>query len=187
MSSPENGLSNAEIANRLTSLAQLLSAQKENPFKVKAYRRAARTIKTLSESVDHLVRTDADLTAYAGIGKAISDAIREIVLSGSLRKLEKLRAELGPEMAAIGEYPKLDPQRVLRIYKKLGISSIAELKESLANGAVASKLGARMEQHVRSALTESHPALIYDADKVAAAVHDFLMRKCEVTRAEPTG
>lgn len=71
-------LSNAEIADRLASLAQLLSTQKENPYKVKAYHRAAAKIRILSESVDELVREDADLTACAGIGEAISAAIREI-------------------------------------------------------------------------------------------------------------
>src|SRR5690348_8116719 len=59
-SAPETVLSNAEIVDRLASLAQLLSAQKENPYKVKAYRRAAAKIRTLSESIDELVRNDAD-------------------------------------------------------------------------------------------------------------------------------
>jgi DNA polymerase (family 10) len=86
--SSNRALSNAEIADRLTGLAQLLAAQKENPFKVKAYRRAARTIKALSESIDELVRSEADLTEYSGIGKAISGAIREIVLSGKLGQLD---------------------------------------------------------------------------------------------------
>jgi hypothetical protein len=76
-------LSNAEIADRLASLAQLLSTQKENPFKVKAYRRAAAKVRTLSESVDEPVRDGSDLTEFAGIGAAISGAIREIVLTGT--------------------------------------------------------------------------------------------------------
>ena len=81
---PENQmLSNAEIADRLMSLAQLLSMQKENPYKIKAYHRAAASIRTLSESVDAMVRNRKDLTAYAGIGEAISSAIREIVLTGT--------------------------------------------------------------------------------------------------------
>src|SRR3954468_4768641 len=92
-------LSNAEIADRLASLAQLLSAEKENPYKVKAYQRAAAKIRTLSESVDELVRSDSDLTQYAGIGDAIGSAIREIVLTGTLGKLEKLRSIVSPEIA----------------------------------------------------------------------------------------
>ena len=57
-------LSNAEIADRLAGLAQLLSTQKENPYKVKAYHRAAARIRSLSESLDELVREDADLTQF---------------------------------------------------------------------------------------------------------------------------
>src|SRR5438874_13839489 len=111
----EAHLTNAEIAERLMSLAQLLSIQKENPFKIKAYRRAAKSIRTLPDSLAELVEQGADLTEYAGIGKAISGAIREIVLSGKLRKLDDLRTQVSPEMAAIGDYPRLDPARVLRI------------------------------------------------------------------------
>jgi DNA polymerase/3'-5' exonuclease PolX len=48
-------LSNAEIADRLASLAQLSAAQKENPYKVKAYQRAAHSIRNVSNSVHELV------------------------------------------------------------------------------------------------------------------------------------
>ena len=92
-------MSNSEIADRLASLAQLLSIQNENPYKVKAYQRAAAGIRNMAESVDALVRNKRDLTAYAGIGEAISNAIREIVLTGTLDKLEKLQ---------IGDQPRTD-------------------------------------------------------------------------------
>lgn len=180
-------LSNAEIADRLTSLSQLLAAQRENPFKVKAYWRAAKTIRTLSESIDELVRADADLTEYSGIGKAISGAIREIVLSGSLKQLDKLRTEASPEVAAISEYPQLDLARVLRIFKKLKISSVAALKEKLESGEIREKLGARMDQHVRRALSECRQILLYEADTVAASIEKFLLSKCGAIRAAVTG
>src|SRR5436190_11663230 len=109
---PEKVLSNAEIADCLASLAQLLRAQKENPYKVKTYQRAAAKIRTLSESIDELFGDDADLTAFAGIGAAISGAIREIVRTGTLVKLETLRADASPELAGISKYPRLDPTRV---------------------------------------------------------------------------
>src|ERR1700736_3174763 len=119
ISSAPTALSNAEIADRLASLAQLLSSQKENPYKVKAYQRAAAKIRNLPESLDELVRDSADLTRYAGIGEGIASAIREIVLSGTLGKLEQLRAQASPALASISEYPRLDPKQVLRVYKKL--------------------------------------------------------------------
>jgi DNA polymerase (family 10) len=124
-------LNNAEIADRLASLAQLLSTQKEKSYKIKAYQRAASKIRTLSESLDERVREEADLTRYAGIGEAIASAIREIVRTGTLGKLETLRSQVSPALASITQHPRLDPNRVMRVYKKLGISSVEELRERL--------------------------------------------------------
>ena len=90
-------LNNAEIADRLASLAQLMAAGKETP---------------------------ADLTAFPGIGEGIAACIREIVTTGTHGKLEKLRASASPELTDLSRFPRLDPKRVLRVYKKLGISSV---------------------------------------------------------------
>src|SRR5438552_3821385 len=91
-------LSNGAIAAELSALAQLLSIQHENPFKVKAYRRAAKTIRTLAESIDELAKSNADLTEYPGIGAGISGVIHEIVRTGRLRQLETIRAQTAPEV-----------------------------------------------------------------------------------------
>ena len=184
---PDPRLSNAEIADRLAGLAQLLSTQKENPWKIKAYRRAAAKIRTLSESVDELVRDDADLTAYAGIGEAIASAIREIVMTGTLGKLEKLRSAASPELASISAFLRLEPKRILRVYKKLGIGSVEELREKLENGEIEKHLGPRMAQHVRQGLTEAHAMLLYRAHDLCIAVEEFLLEKCGVRRVEAVG
>ncbi len=180
-------MTNAEIAARLMSLAQLLAVKKENPFKVKAYRRAAKTIETMVESVDRLVRADEDLTEYSGIGKGISGALREIVLSGNLRQLDELRSAVKPEVAAISEYPRLDPARVLRIYKKLAIGSVEELRHKLESGEIAKHFGVRMDQHVRSALEPREEMLLANAEPIVAAVEQFMLAKCGVKRVEATG
>jgi DNA polymerase (family 10) len=180
-------LSNAEIADRLASLAQLLSAQKENPYKIKAYQRAAAKIRNWSESLDELVRSEADLTRYAGIGDAIASAIREIVLTGSLGKLDKLRTEASPAVASLSQYPRLDPGRVMRVYKKLGIGSIEELRDQLENGQIEKVLGSRVAQHIRQGLTETHAMLLYGADDLRDAVEEFLLGPCGVRRAQVAG
>jgi DNA polymerase (family 10) len=180
-------LSNAEIADRLASLAQLLSSQKENPYKIRAYQRAAASIRSLSESLDELVREGADLTQYAGIGEAIGSAIREIVTTGTLGKLEKLRAEASPAVASISRYPRLDPARVMRVYKKLGIASTDELRERLESGEIEARLGLRTAQHIRQGLTEAHAMLLYKADDLRAAIEQFLLGPCGVRRAEISG
>jgi DNA polymerase (family X) len=171
----------------LASLAQLLSTQKENPYKVRAYQRAAAKVRTLSESIDELVREGSDLTGYAGIGEAIGSAIREIVLTGTLVKLERLRSQAAPELASISAHPRLDPKRVLRIYKKLNISSVEALPEHLENGEIEKKLGLRTAHRVRQGLTETHAMLLYRAGDLRAAVEEFLIERCRVKKAEIGG
>jgi DNA polymerase (family 10) len=180
-------MSNAEIADRLASLAQLLSAQKDNPYKVKAYQRAANSIRNLSDSVHELVQREADLTAYAGIGRAIDRAIREIVLTGTLAKLEKLRSESSPELMTITDYPRLDAKRILRIYKRLGISSIAELRKAFEAGEIERVFGARTAQHVRQGLLETHAILLYKAHDLRLAIEEYLLRNGHVGRIEAMG
>ncbi|HXS76180.1 MAG TPA: PHP domain-containing protein [Terracidiphilus sp.] len=184
---PTASLSNAEIADRLSSLAQLLTVKGDNPYKIRAYRRAAATIRGLGESVDELVRSDANLTEYEGIGKAIAYAVREIVLEGKVGSLEKLRAEVPPEVVAINQHPRLDPTRVLRIYKKLGISSILELRQALDTGQIDETFGARMSQHIRQGLVESNAILLYHAHSLVAAIQHFLLKQCKATRAIAAG
>jgi DNA polymerase (family X) len=180
-------LSNADIADRLSSLAQLLTVKGDNPYKIRAYRRAAATIRGLGQSVDELVRRDSDLTTYAGIGNAIAHAVREIVLEGRLGSLEKLRAEVPPEVVAINQHPRLDPTRVLRIYKKLGISSISELRQTLDSGQIDEAFGPRMAQHVRQGLVESNAILLFHAHSLVAAIQHFLLKQCNAVRAIAAG
>ena len=180
-------LTNAEIANQLLSLAQLLAARRDNPYKVKAYRRAAMAISNMGQSVDQLVRDGADLTVYPGIGEAIERAIREIVLTGTLHKLEALRTSAAPELVSITQHPLLDPRRVLRIYKKLGISTVEALKNELANGNIARTFGLRMDQHVRRGLAETKELLWIEAERVVEKVEEYLVTHCGVRRADPVG
>jgi DNA polymerase (family X) len=180
-------LSNGVIATELMSLAQLLAAHGENPFKIKAYRRAARTLRTLSESIEEVVKSGGDLTVYPGIGKAISGVIEEIVQTGKLRQAERMRADIPAEILELTEYPQLDAKRVQRIYKKLHISSITGLKEKLASGEITAAFGAKMAQHVRHALMPSPEVLLYEADNIVPGIKTFLTDKCGVRRAEAVG
>jgi DNA polymerase (family 10) len=186
---PDSGpaLSNAEIADRLASLAQLLSAQTENPYKIKAYQRAAARIRHLSESLEEMVRGEEDLTQFSGIGEAIAGAIREIVTTGTLAKLETLRAKAPPALVSISQYPLFDPKRVLRVYKKLGISTIEELRQRLENGEIDKTLGARMAYHIRNGLTETRAMLLYNADGLREMIEEYLLGRCGARRVGVAG
>lgn len=180
-------LSNADVARQLSGLAQLLSAKGENPFKVRAYRRAAETIASLPDSIEAAVRADEDLTRYPGVGKGIAAAVREIVASGKLGQMEILLTGVSPELIAIQDYPRLDPKRVLRVYKKLGISSVAELKEAVASGTVAEKFGQTMAGHFSQAFTETAEILLHDADSLAESLRRYLLRQCGADRVALAG
>jgi DNA polymerase (family 10) len=180
-------LSNADIADRLATFAQLLSMQKENPYKVKAYHRAAARIRNFPESLHEMVHCDEDLTQFAGIGAAIAGAIREIVATGTLTKLEKLRGEAPPAIAELSAYPRLDPKRVMRVYKKLNISSVAELRQRMESAEVEKTFGTRMAHHLRQGLTEMHAMLLYRADELRELIEKFLLNECRVRRVEAAG
>jgi DNA polymerase (family X) len=187
VTAPARPLTNADIARRLVEVAQMLQAKGENPYKVRAYRRAAETIAGLGDSVDAMIRAGDDVTVFPGIGKGIAAALREIVLSGKLGQLELLLASVPPEVAALNEHPRLDPQRVARVYKKLGISTLAELNEKFEAGTIGVVFGQRMEEHFRQALRETHHILLFDADELAGQVQRYLVQKCGARRAEIVG
>lgn len=180
-------ISNAEIARRLSAYAQQLQTQGENPYKVRAYRRAAQTIKGAREGFDQLIRAGADVTRFPGIGKGIAAALREIVFSGTLGQLEIDLTAVAPEQAAANDHPGLDPKKVGRIFKRFGIASVGELKAKLEEGAIRAEFGPRMADHVRFALRESYEILLDDADMLAADIGQFLTERCGASRIEVAG
>ncbi|HEX2862767.1 MAG TPA: PHP domain-containing protein [Lacunisphaera sp.] len=187
VTTPTRPLSNPEIAHRLVAYAHLLQSRGENPFKVRAYRRAASTIKGLRENVAQLARSHADLTRFPGIGKGIAGAVREIVLSGTLGQLELPLTEAPPEMAVVNEYPGLDPKRVARVFKGLRIDTLAALKDRFESGAIRAAFGPRMEDHFRSAFRDSTLILLDDADALAAELKAYLLARCGAKRVEGAG
>ena len=79
-------IQNAEIAALLSQEAELLEIQGANPFRVRAYRRAARTIDALPRSVANVLAAGEDLAALPGIGQDLASKFAEIVKTGHLRR-----------------------------------------------------------------------------------------------------
>ena len=92
-------ISNAKIADLLRRYARTLELERADRFKIKAYKRAAATIETLTDDVPTLVLNENDLTQIPNVGKAISEIIKEIVATGTLSRLESATAKLSPELA----------------------------------------------------------------------------------------
>ena len=90
---------NADIIAIFEEIANLLEIQGGNPFLIRAYRNAARTISGLSQDVNSLIKKDTDLTRLPGIGNDLSEKIKEIVSTGNCGLLQRLHKELPPAIA----------------------------------------------------------------------------------------
>jgi len=102
---------NAQIARQLTLIARDLRAKNENPFKVRAYYRAAELVARQPSSIAEQVRANTDLTRYTGIGPSIAQTLREIVLAGERGQLE---LPLAPAASGRREAEESAPRRPRR-------------------------------------------------------------------------
>ncbi|WP_457563887.1 helix-hairpin-helix domain-containing protein, partial [Caminibacter pacificus] len=127
-------MTNGEIAKMLAMTADLLEIKGENPFKVRAYRNAARIVENSSKDFDKLVKEGFDLTKLPGIGKDLSEYIKEIVNTGKFHKLEELKKEIPQGLVDMLSIEGLGPKRVKQIYDAFGVTSLEELKKYAQNG-----------------------------------------------------
>ncbi len=125
---------NAEIAAILNDIADLLEIESANPFRVRAYRNAARQMEILSRDVGAMLARGEDLTRLPGIGKDLAGKIREIVESGHSRLLDQLKRELPPTLADLLHLPGLGPKRVHALYHELDIQTPAQLYRAARDG-----------------------------------------------------
>ncbi len=126
-------LHNEEIAGAFEEMADLLAIQGDNPFRIRAYRRAAQVVRTLPHEVRAQTRT-ATLDALPGIGEDLAAKILELVSTGHLRALERLRREVPSGLRELLELPGLGPVRVRSLYSGLGIKGTEELRQAVAAG-----------------------------------------------------
>ncbi len=134
-------LSNSEIADIFNQMADMLEIKGENPFKVRAYRNAARTVQNLGKSLEDLVESGTDLTKLPGIGADLSDAIAEILKTRKFSKLEALKKELPPGLDKLLSIEGLGPKRIRQLYDTFGITSLEELAEAAKSGEIYSLKG----------------------------------------------
>ncbi|HEY7471537.1 MAG TPA: helix-hairpin-helix domain-containing protein [Gemmatimonadota bacterium] len=133
---------NDDIAGRLDEVAALLEAQGANAFRVRAYRRAAETLRTLPEPVAgiHARGGLAALEALPGVGESIARAIATVLAWGRLPMLERLRGELESE-ALLRTVPGIGPRLASRLRDELGIESLEELEVAAHDGRLAALEG----------------------------------------------
>jgi DNA polymerase (family 10) len=151
---------NADIADRLEALAAVLELGDANPYTIRAYRRAAETVRHSAVRVDELVATGRG-RELRGIGPGIEARLRELVATGKIEELAELERDLVPDLVGIGRYLGLSAQRVIGIARALDIRTAGELREAAAAGRLREVpgIGSKTEAQIVSALareTEAH-------------------------------
>ncbi len=126
-------MKNQIVADILYQIADLLDIKGEIFFKTRAYRIAAQTIEVLEEDIEELVKQDR-LREISGIGEALAKKINELVETGKLEYLEKIKKEIPEGLLKMLEIPGLGPKKVSMIYKNLGIKSISQLRQACKDG-----------------------------------------------------
>src|SRR5437763_4147813 len=126
----------ATIADVLEKIATLLELKDENPFKIRDYTNAARSLETFGGNISDL-RDEETLETIPGIGKAIAAKIKELVETGSLKFYDDLRAEFPADILELFSLPGLGAKKIKALYEKLQVSSIAQLHEACVAGRVA--------------------------------------------------
>jgi DNA polymerase (family 10) len=141
---------NEEVVAMLEETADLMEIAGENPFKARAYRRAADAIAALKEPVEELVRTKR-LNQIEGVGESIARDITEFLQKGTTTRLEQLRQKYPPQLRKLLEIQGVGPRTVAMLYERLGIVTVDEL-EAAAKAGKLTKLPGMGEQKVRNIL-----------------------------------
>lgn len=122
-------MKNKEVADIFYKVAALLEIKGENPYRVRAYQRAAQVIEALSQDVEELA-VQNKLEKLPGIGADLASKIKEILKTGTLTLYEELKNEIPFVLLTFLEIPGLGPKKVKVLYEKLGITSLEDLEKA---------------------------------------------------------
>lgn len=141
---------NSDITDTFNRIADLLEIEAANPFRVRAYRNAARIISSQSKSVAEMVDQEEDLTRLPGIGNDLAEKIKEIVRTGTLAQLAEIESRTPAGLARLMKIAGLGPNRVKILFEELGITGLDELKEAARTGKISQLkgFGKKTEQRI---------------------------------------
>ncbi len=126
---------NVEIAQRLREVAALLQEQGANPFRLQAYRHAADTVQRLDRPAAEIVKAEGmeGLRKLPGIGESLARSIRDLIVTGRLPMLDRLRGETD-HVAVLASVPGIGEATAKRLHHDLGIDTLEELETAAHDG-----------------------------------------------------
>jgi len=127
---------NADLAAAFEQVADLLDLQQANPFRIRAYRNAARLVGELKLDLVAQVEQGRPLPRLPGIGPDLAGKIEEFARTGHLALLDRLRAQIPSGVADMLQLPGLGPKRVRALYEELHVTSLAQLARAARDGCI---------------------------------------------------
>lgn len=128
-------MKNQEIAEIFNKIADILEIEEENPFRIRAYRKAAQNIEGLSKDIEDIVR-EKKLEEIPGIGKDLAQKIEEYVSKGKMKAYEDLKKGVSKGVLEFMEIPGVGPKTAKVLYKDLGIKNLKELQFKAKTGKI---------------------------------------------------
>ncbi len=187
-------MSNVEVARFFEELADLLELDGANPFRVRAYRNAARTVEALSTDVAAIVERDpAELLKLDGIGKDLADKLVVIVRTEQLPQLEEMKAKIPAGVVQMLRISGLGPKKVAALFKELKIETLDALKVAAEQGQIAALkgFGKKTEQSILEGLAVVAEAgqrvRLAEAKAEADAIVEDLKQLAVVEQCEVAG
>jgi DNA polymerase (family 10) len=189
-------MQNADIARQLDEVADLLEISEANPFKVRAYRNAARTVRDHPEPLAELVRAGGfDLTELPSIGESIAGEIEALVATGEMPQRRQLIKKLPPGLLDLLRIPGLGPKRVKLLHEKLRVKTVADLAKAIETGKVTKLAGGgfgpKMIEKIRAGLGTAERTerrmILHEAEPHARALVEYLRAGGAIQQIEVAG
>ncbi|MBT4864232.1 MAG: DNA polymerase/3'-5' exonuclease PolX [Planctomycetaceae bacterium] len=187
-------MQNSDVARFFEELADLLEVDGANPFRIRAYRKAVRTIGSLPDSIADIINDeDRKLTDLPGIGKDLAAKIAGIVETGRLHQLDEINEKFPPGVRDMLRMSGVGPKKVAVLFNDLSVTSLDELKQAAENGRVAALkgFGEKTEQSILEQIDRVAEAgnrfHIDIAMREADAILDDLLQLESVVQAKVAG
>ncbi len=143
---------NLDMARIFDEIADILEVKGENQFRIRAYRKAARTIETLTQDLKVIAERGgvSELKKIPGVGEGIAKKMVEIAETGDCKKHVDLMREVPPGLLELLAIPRVGPKTIAKVHEELGINSIEELEESAKSHKLEGLpgLGAKVEENI---------------------------------------
>ena len=186
-------MENIEIAGILAELGDLLEIRGSNPFRIRAYRNAVRTVRGLTRPLAAMVEEGEDLTALDAIGKDMSAHIVELVQTGELARLAEVSAEVPRSLVQLVKLDGVGPKKAKKLWESLDVTTVNELEAALKAGRVESLegFGATSVKKILTAIEDfrrySGRFLLSKVDELIGPLLAHLKRAPDVERIEVAG